>query len=43
MPQPSDGEHDLMEGCEVVQLHDSAADLGHFLRAIHETGYALTY
>jgi hypothetical protein len=40
IPQPSDGGDNLMEGCEVVQLHDSAADLGHFLRAIHETGYA---
>jgi BTB/POZ domain len=42
IPQPS-GEDDLIEGCEVVQLHDSAVDLGHFLRATHETGYVITY
>jgi hypothetical protein len=42
IPQPSGGD-DLIEGCEVVQLHDSAVDLGHFLRAIHETGYAIIY
>ncbi|KAH9951133.1 hypothetical protein B0H21DRAFT_719718 [Amylocystis lapponica] len=34
MPQPED--IDTYEGCQVVRLHDSAADLKHFLKAIYE-------
>jgi len=37
LPQPNEGE--LVEGCPVVTLFDSAVDLSHFLRAIHDAGY----
>jgi hypothetical protein len=36
LPQPN--EEELVEGCPVVTLHDSAVDMGHFLRAIHDAG-----
>ena len=36
LPQPNGEE--LVEGCPVVTLHDSAVDMGHFLRSIHDAG-----
>ncbi|KAF7326737.1 BTB domain-containing protein [Mycena venus] len=38
-PQPSSGETEMIDGCPVVSLHDSAADVEVFLRAIFDSSY----
>ncbi|RDB30260.1 hypothetical protein Hypma_007308 [Hypsizygus marmoreus] len=37
LPQPCDQE--LVEGCPVVRLHDSAQDVGYFLKAIYDSSF----
>jgi len=38
-PQPPTGETEMIDGCPVVSLHDSAADVEVFLRAIFDSRY----
>lgn len=38
IPQPSTSQAELVEGCVVVQLSDSAVDVTHVLRAVCERG-----
>ncbi|KAJ7684276.1 hypothetical protein DFH06DRAFT_1155176 [Mycena polygramma] len=40
-PQPPDSE--LVEGCPIVHLHDSAADVHVFLKAIFDSSFFLSY
>lgn len=35
-PQPET--EDLMEGCPIIVLHDSAEDVNYFLKAIYDSG-----
>jgi hypothetical protein len=39
VPQPAGDVEEMVEGCPVIDISDSADDLKHFLRAIHYHGY----
>ncbi|KAF7973894.1 hypothetical protein HWV62_14032 [Athelia sp. TMB] len=39
MPQPSTGETDMVEGCSLVRLHDSAEEVGYMLDALFRHRY----
>ncbi|KAJ6608102.1 hypothetical protein B0H10DRAFT_1745068, partial [Mycena sp. CBHHK59/15] len=41
LPQPENGDAELVEGSPVVRLHDSAADVEVFLRAIFDSRFLL--
>ncbi|KAJ6505657.1 hypothetical protein C8R47DRAFT_133666 [Mycena vitilis] len=39
LPQPPGHEQEIIDGCPVVSLHDSAADVEVFLRAVFDSSY----
>ncbi|KAJ7612166.1 hypothetical protein FB45DRAFT_1065528 [Roridomyces roridus] len=43
LPQPPDSDSELVDGCPLVQLHDSAKEVKAFLKAIFTPGYFMPF